>query len=574
MKLIVLFFLFLFFNNINAQNSLKNDIGLKYNYIFFEGLKHKSLYNYDKAKEYYLDCVDLNKQESAAYYELALIFLYENSLDQSLFYIKKAVNINPKNESYLLIKAEVLQKQGKYTEASGVYSNLITKKPEKIAYYEGLYMCNIFSSNFAKAITILNKIEKKFGLTDDLKLKKIDLYIELGKITTAEKEIKRLLSENPNSLLFLNKQIDIFLIKGETEKAKKRLVKLLKKEEENTKALILLAEIYNKENKQEDFLKIFKKIISSKEIVVQTKIKYVLDYIYDNQEFLNNEKLISFIINELTLNYPENDLVYIVSADLIKKRSSIVNTKDSSLVYYLKAIEINKEKDMVWEEVIIQYYSLEEFTKMEEWSIRAKEIFPFRPEFFLYESIAKYNLKKYEEAIGVLSEGKDFIIENDFLLARFYSLLGDIYHDIKNDIKSDFYYEKSISKDSTNIYLLNNYSYYLSLRGFNLERALFLIKKAVKEAPNNPSFLDTYAWVLFKMNKLQESLTYINKALSFDKKNPTLLDHYGDILCSLKDFEKAHKAWQQAIEILNKQKKLEKEKITNINNKIFNNNCE
>ncbi len=574
MKLIVLFFLFLFFNNTNAQNSFKKDIDLKYNYIFFEGLKHKSLYNYDKAKEYYLDCVDLNKQESAAYYELALIFLYENSLEQSLFYIKKAVNINPKNESYLLIKAEVLQKQGQYTEASNVYEILITKKPEKIVYYEGFYMCNIFSSNFAKAITILNKIEKRFGLTDDLKLKKIDLYIELGRITTAEQEIDRLLLENPNSLLFLNKQIDIFLIKGESEKAKKRLIKLLKKEKENTKALMLLAEIYNKEKKQEDFLKIFKKIISSKEIVIQTKIKYVLDYIYENQEFLNNEKLISFIINELTVNYPENDLVYIVSADLIKKRSSIANTKDSSLVYYLKAIEINKEKDMVWEEVIIQYYSLEEFIKMEEWSIKAKEIFPFHPEFFLYESIAKYNLKKYEEAIVVLIEGKDFIIENDFLLARFYSLLGDIYHDIKNDTKSDFYYEKSILKDSTNIYLLNNYSYYLSLRSFNLERALFLINKAVKEAPNNPSFLDTYAWVLFKMNKSQESLTYITKALSFDKNNPTLLDHYGDILCSLKNFEKANKAWQQAVEVLNKQKNVEKEKITNINNKIFNNNCE
>jgi len=61
MKLVVLFFLFLFFNNINAQNSFKKDISFKYNYIFFEGLKHKSLYNYNKAKEYYLDCVDLNK---------------------------------------------------------------------------------------------------------------------------------------------------------------------------------------------------------------------------------------------------------------------------------------------------------------------------------------------------------------------------------------------------------------------------------------------------------------------------------------------------------------------------------
>jgi len=405
MKLIVLFFLFSFLNNINAQNAFKKDIDLKYNYVFFEGLKHKSLYNYEKAKEYYLDCIDLNKNESAAYYELSLILLYENSLDQCLFYIKQAVNINPNNESYLLIKAEVLQKQGKYTEASNVYEKLITKKPEKIFYYEGLYICNIFSSNFSKAITVLNNIENKFGLTEDLKLKKIDLYIELGRITIAEQETEKLLSENPNSLLFLNKQIDILLIKGDSEQAKKKLIKLLKKEEENTKALILLAEIYNKENKQEDFLKIFKKIINSPEIVIQTKIKYVLDYIYDNQDFLNNEKLILSIIKELTINYPENDLVYIVSADLIKKRSSLFNTKDSSLVYYLKSIEINKEKDMVWEEVIIQYYGLEEFMKMEEWSIRAKEIFPFRPEFFLYESIAKYNLKKHEEAIEIWNEG-------------------------------------------------------------------------------------------------------------------------------------------------------------------------
>ena len=64
------------------------------------------------------------------------------------------------------------------------------------------------------------------------------------------------------------------------------------------------------------------------------------------------------------------------------------------------------------------------------------------------------------------------------------------------------------------------------------------------------------------------------KALSFDKNNPTLLDHYGDILCSLKDPEKAREVWRKSLDILNKKTDVEKEKITNINDKIINNNCE
>ena len=92
------------------------------------------------------------------------------------------------------------------------------------------------------------------------------------------------------------------------------------------------------------------------------------------------------------------------------------------------------------------------------------------------------------------------------------------------------YYEKSIERDSTNVYVLNNYSYYLSLREKNLKRALYLIKQAVKNVPDNPSFLDTYAWILYKLDNKEEALEIIKKSLIYDDNNITILDHYRDIL--------------------------------------------
>ncbi len=574
MKLFCFYILLtIYLNPVQAQSFNKQkDKKIMYNYVFFEGLKYKSLYNYKKAKENYFECISIDKNEAAAYYELALIFIYENEIDQALFYIEKAVKIDQNNEWYLSLKADALQNTGRYSKAVYIYQKLIKEKPKNIVYYEKLYACYILENQILKAINILKDIELIFGENKETVFKKIDLYIELGKLNFAEQEIDKFLLNNHNDLSGINKKINILLIKGKTKEAEKQLIEVLKIDDKNEQSLILLAEIYYN-NDKEKFLHVFKKIIEAPKITAQIKFKYILDYLYKDDFFMQQDEFLQNIINDLILQYTDNDLVYIIAADIVKKNAITRNTKDSSLQFYIKALEIDPSKEMVWMEVVIQYYELGDFVNMEFWAIKAKEEFPFSPEFFLYSSVAQYNLKKHNQAVKNLFLGIDLIIDNDLLLARFYSVLGDIYHDLNDHVNSDNYYEKSIERDSTNVYVLNNYSYYLSLREKNLKRALYLIKQAVKSVPDNPSFLDTYAWILYKLDNKEEALEIIKKALIYEDNNITILDHYRDILCDLGELSEAEIIREKILNILQKNKKSNNNKTQDLNFKISNKKC-
>ena len=64
-----------------------------------------------------------------------------------------------------------------------------------------------------------------------------------------------------------------------------------------------------------------------------------------------------------------------------------------------------------------------------------------------------------------------------------------------------------------------------------LPKAALMAKHANELQPNNASFEDTYAWVLFKMGNYEQALIWIELALTHSEtQTATLMEHYGDIL--------------------------------------------
>jgi len=130
---------------------------------------------------------------------------------------------------------------------------------------------------------------------------------------------------------------------------------------------------------------------------------------------------------------------------------------------------------------------------------------------------------------------------------QFLANLGDSYNQDKNNIKSDSCYDKALDLNPNDIYVLNNYSYYLSMRMEKLEKAEEMSKKSNELEPNNASYLDTYAWILYASKKYADAKVYMEKALAIDgNKNPVLLEHYGDILYRLDIKEIAFEYWNKA----------------------------
>jgi len=137
-------------------------------------------------------------------------------------------------------------------------------------------------------------------------------------------------------------------------------------------------------------------------------------------------------------------------------------------------------------------------------------------------------------------------------------MLGDAYNSTKAYEKSDKAYDEALVLNPNNYMALNNYSYYLALRKSNLEKAEKMSAQLAKNNPDNPTFLDTYAWVLYTREKFKDARKVIERAISTGNANATHFEHYGDILFKLGDVNTAVEQWQKArgmnanSEILNK----------------------
>ena len=193
------------------------------------------------------------------------------------------------------------------------------------------------------------------------------------------------------------------------------------------------------------------------------------------------------------------------------------------------------------------YNGKRDWTNLEKTCSDAIEVFPNEPLAYLFKGGAELQMKEYEKAIKSLSKGEKMSADKDKLRAQFLADMGDAYHDMNKSDASDSSYEKALKLDPENAYVLNNYSYYLSERKVNLEKAKEMSAYSNKLEPDNNSFLDTYAWILFQLNDFTGAKEWQEKALKAGgEKSGTILEHYGDILFKLGQKDQALDYWKKA----------------------------
>ena len=164
------------------------------------------------------------------------------------------------------------------------------------------------------------------------------------------------------------------------------------------------------------------------------------------------------------------------------------------------------------------------------------------------KSIGYFWMGLNDEALDVLSKGLRKV-NTDKDRAMLYNLRGDFYHTLGETPRMYADYDSTLIYDPGNINVLNNYAYYLSVEGRDLKKAQAMSAKTLEAEPLNATYLDTYAWILFKMKQYKEALGYMEKALRYiDRDNPEIYEHYGDVLFMCGEKEKALENWHKAVQ--------------------------
>jgi len=158
--------------------------------------------------------------------------------------------------------------------------------------------------------------------------------------------------------------------------------------------------------------------------------------------------------------------------------------------------------------------------------------------------------KLYEEALEELRKAKILAGNQNEMLMQVVSMEADIYYRKGEYDKSFVLFKEALEYNPDDVIILNNYAYYLAEQNKDIKEAEKMIKRVIEKEKDNNTFLDTYAWVLYKSGKTRDAIKVMEDIMARDNKpDPDWFEHYGYMMKSLRKCEVAINYWKRALEL-------------------------
>lgn len=564
-SLIISFFCIFFANAQQTKPSLKKEGTAlnekeqrKFDYYFYEGINSKVQGKYDEAFDYLQHCYSIDSTNANVLIELGTFYNVLDEKSKALDFLKKAVKYDPKNYYYNMALAGLSKELGKNRDAVDIYRSLLKEYPSKMELYMQLSQAYADSGELQKAIDVLNELEKISGVSETTALNKFQLYSMLNQKEKAFMEIENIIAQNPDDPRYLVLLGDLYLQDNQPDKAIYYYDRAKEVDPDYPNLILSMVNYYEKTGNKEAAEKELKKAITGTEIDVETKVQLLTRYIDILSQNKRDIKLVNPLFETLFDQYPNNTLLNLIYGNVLLLQEN----KEEAMKQFEIYTKANPT-DPVGYEQMLRIALPDSIDKIIEITEEAIRYIPDAPQFYFYLGAAKYQQKKYKEALDVFEEGlKSAKIDNPLLKSDFYGQIGDLHYFLGNKKAAFENYEKALKLNPQNLHVLNNYSYYLSLEGKDLDKAEQMSSITVKAEPTNPTFLDTYGWVLFRQGAYTTAKIYIENAVKYSEEEPSaeIFEHYGDVLYMTGEPEKALEQWKKAKELGSDSKTLD-EKI-------------
>ena len=335
--------------------------------------------------------------------------------------------------------------------------------------------------------------------------------------------------------------------------------------------LATYSEFYNERRDYASSLNYTRRLFASDEMPLDDKLAY-FDRITGDRNFYSTFYLqINDLATTLAMKYPHDPrVVKLYGGHLIAS-----GQLDDALTYYKTHLDDPPPRIDYFNMVIdIESYK-QRPDSVERYTSRAMKLFPENVDLHLRKGQMLSYAKRYDEALKFYKNSLR-LAPGDSLRGAVWGIIGETYHLMGQQAlqkqsedrqpKASLYesrkgpaarcmrkcydaYDRSLALRYDNAMVLNNYAYFLSLEGRDLERALAMAGRAIVLEENNPTYLDTYAWVLYRLGRYDEAKKTMQQALSLDRsQSPDLQLHYGDILAALGEKFMAEVYWKKALE--------------------------
>ncbi len=513
----------------------------KIDFLYLEAVTKEALESPKEAINFYLDVLKIDPKHHASMYGIAKNYVQNKNFASAQPYAAEAVKLDPKNYWYVEILSSIYEKTYQQQKAMELLEKSLPDFPKETNLKFQLADLYLANGQYRKSIDLYDSVEATLGIMEEISMHKHRIYLILNENEKANNEIKNLISNFPYEAKYYHSLSDAFSKQNKPDSSFKVIQDMLKIIPNDDKSLFKMADYYKAKGDLTKSAVYLDKAFQNKQVSLETKVEYISTLVVAMQSDSTLKPKVLELTNVVYKQNPESALVLALKGDILMFNNQI----DSSKVYYEKSLKIDELNLPVWIRLLERDSDMNKPEILKKDADKALEVFPNDPTVIYFHGLALYQMKEYTRASKSLQKIEKLGNVNDAFLNQVFSLLGEIYFYNKEYEKSNSYYEKILTNDPNNISAMNNYAYYLSVRGENLEKALQMIEKVIAKEPESASYQDTYGWILFKMNKFDDAKKWVLKAYGKGG-GAEVIEHLGDICFKLGEKDNAMKYWNEA----------------------------
>jgi len=532
-----------------ADSMTYND-SRRYDYFFIEAIRQQHAGHYTAAFDLLNHCIEINPDAAEAYYVLSMYHSELGNDSMALADIEKAAALNPDNDTYQERVAQYYIGAKDYDKAIEAYENLYENHRDRSYALNILTQLYRRKNDYTNMLRCIDRLEQIEGASDETALSKMGIYEMQGDKRNARKLLQSLVDTHPNDAIY-KVMFGNWLLQNDNKKeAHKMFTDALDNDPDNESAQSSMYDYYRSVGQDSLAEQLRNRILMSSKTSSKTKTSMLQELIRENEKAGGDSTAVLETFDRVMAANRQDAGIATLKAAYMQLKKMPDDSVTNALAHVLEIAPDNASARL---QLIQTLWPRKKWDEIISLCLPAVQYNPEEMAFYYFLGLAHFQKNDYDEALDAFKRGVGEINEQSDpnIVSDFYAIMGDILYEKDRPEEAFAAYDSCLQWKEDNISCLNNYAYYLSQTGRDLRKAEQMSYKTVEAEPNNATYLDTYAWILYMQERYDEAKTYIDMALDVDTDSMTshvITEHAGDIYAANGDMGRAAEFWNKAIE--------------------------
>lgn len=438
-------------------------------------------------------------------------------LENAYSNLRRRFDANPTQTAYYTpyIKAAMaLNRLDDQIEAWALLDSLMPDRNDP-AMHEAItlmqrYALKVDSADFNRAMAIFNRLEQAMGPSVDIASQQIRAYMFNKDTVAAEAVIQRLAKSAPKDVRTNILVGSIYDIINKPDSAVAYYDRAALADTTDGTVDLARADFYRNHNDSTAYNAAVYRALRSQNLDVEPKFNLLVDYIRKQYTDSANWPQIDDMFQALEEVNPGEARIHMLYGEF----KSLQGLHNEAAEQFSYSIDLDPTARDTWSDLIQTLLDTKDSDRLLDVCRRGLDHFPGDLQFITIGSMAIAEKDDFPGALRLLDSIGDFSEFQPKAESELHRIRGDYLERMGLRDSSYAEYEKAIAADAGNYMAMNNAAYFMSLDSINLDKAKLYASLATESEPNSPTYIDTYAWVMFRRGEYEEAKTLIDRALA------------------------------------------------------------